>query len=384
MPTAPPVSTPLAQISPPVSAPTAQTAHRLPSSLPAIYRDDPFLGQYLWAFENLLLNLETQVGDLAMLFDPLTASVFANEHDLDAEEFLQWLSSWVAFTLRADFDIAQQQQIIAQIVPLYRRRGTPGNLLDLLSIFIAGEKTVVDSDPAGPAHKFSVTLSLPQAPPDIQLRRVAIAHALVDLDKPAHTDYTLAFEFPTMQIGITSTIGKDTLLGTIPTTNTRDLAIAAPDASAKTTTNVDAATEAASTPRIAKRGASHKREASHKSTGSATASPKRPRRERDADVATNVATDVEAPIEAARLVELVEARSLRPATNRATQRPPSRSGGPGSAIRMLAWSHQRIAMLRATQRRGLEARRRAPATNRVRPRPERPSRSGEAEARDGD
>lgn len=101
-----------------------------------------------------------------------------------------------------------------RLVSLYRRRGTKQNLQDLLSIFTRGVPTIDESDAAGPAHSFRITMRLPRAAPDVQLRQTAIAHALIDLEKPAHTDYELDLPFPTMQIGVSSTIGVDTLLGT--------------------------------------------------------------------------------------------------------------------------------------------------------------------------
>jgi phage tail-like protein len=179
-----------------------QPAQRLPLYLPAIYRDNPFVGQYLWAFEQLLLDLERQISTLASVFDPMEAR----------EEFLPWLSSWVAFTLRADLDPIQQRRFLARIIPLYRRRGTLKNLQDLLAIFTTGLPTVEEADDP---HHFRVTLRLPQAAPAVQLRQIAIAHALIDLEKPAHTFYDLNLLVPTMQIGVTSHIGVDTLLGTI-------------------------------------------------------------------------------------------------------------------------------------------------------------------------
>jgi phage tail-like protein len=181
------------------------SAQRLPSYLPAIYRDDLFVGQYLWAFEQVLLDLEQNIGTLARLFDPMETP----------PEFLPWLSSWVALTLRADLSPLQQRKFLARVVSLYRRRGTKQNLQDLLAIFTRGTPTIVESDDAGPAHHFKITLQLGPAEPEDQRRQIAIAHALIDLEKPAHTSYDLDLRFPTMQIGVTSHIGVDTLLGTI-------------------------------------------------------------------------------------------------------------------------------------------------------------------------
>ena len=186
----------------PDNAPLAQ---RLPAMLPAIYRDDPFLSRYLWAFERVLLGIEEGIAQLPALFDPAQAP----------PEFLPWLSSWIAFASRGDFSIAQQRRFIARIAPLYRRRGTKENLRELLTIFTHGAIPTIEEDPATP-HFFRVTMRLPSDTPEAQLRQSSIAHALIDLEKPAHTYYELQLLFPTMQIGVTSTIGVDTLLGTYP------------------------------------------------------------------------------------------------------------------------------------------------------------------------
>jgi phage tail-like protein len=196
----------------PIDAPEAplagQTAQRLTALLPAIYRDDPFLARYLWAFEQLFIALEQEIDGLASLFDPLETR----------EDFLPWLASWVALSLRADLSPTQQREFLSRIVPLYRRRGTMQNLQDLLSIFTRGVPTITESDDV--PHHFTITMRLAEAAAQDQLRQSAIAHALIDLEKPAHTFYDLDLQFPTMQIGVTSTIGVDTLLGTGTDTST--------------------------------------------------------------------------------------------------------------------------------------------------------------------
>ena len=182
------------------------TAQRLLDLLPAIYREDSFLGQYLWAFEQLLLDLERQIDAIPTLFDAQQTRA----------DFLPWLSSWTAFALRADLNESQQRAFLGNVIPLYRRRGTARNLQQLLEIFTRGTPTVSESP--GQSHHFRVTVRLPVAPPEVQLRQSAIAHALIELEKPAHTGYDLEFVFPSMQLGVTSTVGVDTLLGTGPGT----------------------------------------------------------------------------------------------------------------------------------------------------------------------
>jgi phage tail-like protein len=177
------------------------------SLLPAIYREDEFVGRYIAAFEQVLLGLERQIDDISKLFHPLTTQA----------DFLPWLSSWVAFTLRADLQEPEQRAFLAKVVSLYRRRGTKQNLLDLLAIFTRAEPSEVVEGAADPGvdapHFFRVTINLKRAPPAEQLHQFAISRALVDLEKPAHTDYELKFVFPSMKVGFFSTVGRDTLLG---------------------------------------------------------------------------------------------------------------------------------------------------------------------------
>src|SRR6476469_7082701 len=76
--------------------------------LPSIFSEDPFLGRFLLAFEQVLSGLagakgepheglEETIAGIATLFDP-------NE---TREEFLPWLAGWVALSLRADWNIEQ-------------------------------------------------------------------------------------------------------------------------------------------------------------------------------------------------------------------------------------------------------------------------------------
>ena len=126
-------------------SPEAQAASS-PSSLfvylPAIYREEPFLGGFLVAFEQLLFGLEWTVADIASCFRPRARDGEVGEAPA---QFLRWLASWTAFSLRFDLDETQQRDFIARIIPLYRHRGTKQNLEDLLSIFTIGRPTITEA-----------------------------------------------------------------------------------------------------------------------------------------------------------------------------------------------------------------------------------------------
>ena len=209
-------------------------------NLPAIFSEDAFLGRFLLAFEQVLtglpgvagrepepsLGLEEIITAISTLFDPKETR----------EEFLPWLAGWVALGLRADWTEGQKRDFLANIVPLYRRRGTKENLAELLRIYTGLSPVITgvaetdfqigvhstigeDAQIGGSApHFFHVSVTMPNPDPATLQRQRQIATALIELQKPAHTDYELDIFFNTMQIGVRSTIGVDTLLGSLPTT----------------------------------------------------------------------------------------------------------------------------------------------------------------------
>jgi phage tail-like protein len=207
---------------------TPATTSRLLDDLPAIFRDSPLLGRFLLAFEKLLIGIE----DGVPIPDPgvpspgqgLEQVVAGLSHYFDPAEtpaeFLPWLAGWVALTLRADLDESRQRKFLASIAQRYRRRGTGQNLVDLIRIFTDGDPTVTEDESP---HHFTLQIQLPPLGaftgkpsdyPSFIDRQTAIAHALVEMEKPAHTTYQLNPIFPSLQIGVHSTVGVDTLLGT--------------------------------------------------------------------------------------------------------------------------------------------------------------------------
>lgn len=213
---------------------TAQTSS-LMEYLPGIYREDPTLGRFLLAFEEILLahrdthadptnqkelqGLEEIIAGISNLFDPNKVP----------EEFLPWLAGWVAFTLWADVDVEKQRDFIANMTKLYRWRGTKNNLRQLLDIFTGGKTSFPDLSDNEEPHYFKVSLDLSELVSvdateeerQAKLKRqIEIAYALIHLEKPAHTRYTLQLIFPSFRIGsqakgtkFHTRVGKNTRLG---------------------------------------------------------------------------------------------------------------------------------------------------------------------------
>ncbi len=218
------------------------TLSRYLDDLPAIYRQPAagahpdFLGRLLLAFEHVL----TGVGDPQQpgLEERLDGIAGANDNVLLAgahryfipgpgepeeerapAEFLEWLSGWVALTLREDWREVESRRILAEIVPSYRRRGTPDGLKQILATFAGVQPstiTIVEEGVNWPPHYFKVRVKVPDGIQNLARWR-AVLEPIIDMEKPAHTYYDLdLIASTTLQINVTSTVGVDTLLGELP------------------------------------------------------------------------------------------------------------------------------------------------------------------------
>lgn len=175
---------------------------------------------FLKAFEAILLSgapnppvsgaSVVQLG-LEQTIDKLATYFIAGERSQPLqprtpEEFLPWLASWLAFSMRADLPSTARRDFIHNLTTLYRWRGTKENLKRILEYFTGlpstdSTVTVSDTDP----HCFEVRVDLSalisaQTFGDVP-RLVEIAHALIRREKPAHTRYVLAPNFPSFRIG---------------------------------------------------------------------------------------------------------------------------------------------------------------------------------------
>lgn len=210
--------------------------------LPETFRTDPFYGRFLTSFEKVLsgisdgvlvdgapvVGIEEQVDRVSQHFVP----------DLAPQAFLKWLGAWVALSLRDDWDVATQRMLIRRIASFYPRRGTRGGLEELLNLYLqvgappgppqvvariveprtlqVGVHSTVGVDTwvgGGAPHHFTVLVDFTVVTPlSLELKPRAVAD-IVDREKPAHTYYDLQLLIPTIQVGVRSTVGQDTVLG---------------------------------------------------------------------------------------------------------------------------------------------------------------------------
>ncbi len=153
------------------------------------------------------------------------------------DDFLPYLASWVALTLKQHWPEAKKHRLISGIVPLYKKRGTVEGLTRVLEIFLeypvrvteelgiqVGVRSTVEVDTAvgGLPHMFKVAITYGHreagdAAPrrfDFQFLRFITENTteVLDLEKPAHTDYHASYNFPGFIVGEYSTVEWDTLI----------------------------------------------------------------------------------------------------------------------------------------------------------------------------
>ena len=178
--------------------------------LPAVYRDNAFLGRFLLAFERMLTDgdegeraLEQVIAGLDRYFRPYAPDDEVRQAPAD---FLPWLAGWVSFSLREDWDEATRRRFISEMASLYRRRGTREGLLRMLQIYlgeathIAIYDTAADFNFEPPPHFFLVEIRQKDRDPAAVRHKERVAMAIIDREKPAHTVYALQITVPTMRL----------------------------------------------------------------------------------------------------------------------------------------------------------------------------------------
>ena len=228
--------------------------------LPAVYQADPiskdFLERFLSIFQTVLGGVEDKIDHLAEYFDPDGAP---------NRPFLEWLAGWLDMTFYQNWPLATCRRLLRHAPELYRKRGTPAGLKQLLwlalevqveilehfrlrqwlllnsqstlgrqsvlwgnALFndaflgdttrlgtfpLVGESTSIEEGFAGYAHRFSVFVPVAQLRSPTVERQI---RALIDAEKPAHTQYILHKVESRFRVGVQSTVGLNMMVGTYP------------------------------------------------------------------------------------------------------------------------------------------------------------------------
>ncbi|NJM40058.1 MAG: hypothetical protein HC853_04450, partial [Anaerolineae bacterium] len=201
--------------------------------LPAIYREDSFqasfLDRWLSNFEGFYTHLEDQINVFPSMIDPRTAPA----------EMLEWLASWMGLLLDPQWSETRRRFFIRHAMDLYRLRGTPLGLALILRLYVDDKSQINDdlfrrerSQTDGPAHRSPVrvtedfrtvmALSGLSEPTTVERARkqndvahhftVTIArdesrtredmiYRIAELEKPAHTAFTIKRGIDAFRVG---------------------------------------------------------------------------------------------------------------------------------------------------------------------------------------
>jgi phage tail-like protein len=165
--------------------------------------DQDFIERFLHIFEDIFSDIEKKVDNIPQLFNPWTTP----------SHFLPWLASWMALELEPHWTEIQSRAFMRNIVSLYNQRGGQESLEKYLRIYVGSNVDIAELQQESSPHEFKIIINFPSF--DILHRQKIVrrVRAILDREKPAHTYYNLHIESPTMQIGLHSTIGVDTILG---------------------------------------------------------------------------------------------------------------------------------------------------------------------------
>lgn len=204
------------------------------------------INSILLIFEEILGELEETTNNLPAFFYPLSQE--QRSENPFSSDLTEWLAGWAAISLREDWTFAKKQNLLKNVIPLYRSKGTKDNLIELLKIYAddATDIKVIEPEdkpfrilkkgnPNGiwlgkgnriggaPPFYFEVEITLPRhdsaelVEGEFLKRQRDAVKAVIDLNKPAHTKYKLIINSETIQIRnrSRSVIGKNMLIGNL-------------------------------------------------------------------------------------------------------------------------------------------------------------------------
>lgn len=230
--------------------------------LPRVYQEDEtsrsFLERFLSIFETILSDFEGKIKHISRYFNP----------ESTPKEFLSWLSEWIGLVLDEKWSEDKKRKLIKRAPELYIKRGTLAGLKECIQIYtgltshihileqfnlrrwvfldksilgcdsalwgkgiasrlqlseysrICSFKLVSSGDPMMDpfhhyAHRFSVIV--PSNFCDGGSKEKALRQ-IVDVEKPAHTQYSICKVEPKFRVGVQSTVNVDSIIGIYPVT----------------------------------------------------------------------------------------------------------------------------------------------------------------------
>ncbi len=177
--------------------------------VPSIFKEEKdeasFMERYLKIFEHILAGIGDKginKGDtnrfevIQTLFHP----------GLIREDFLIFLGKWTGLTLKENWNIETKREILAKIIPLYRIRGTKRGLEEYIKMCTGDSAEIIDEmktlQMGITSHVGTDTIlgGLPpyyfivnvKTPGSVDIQaKKLILKELIDQEKPMHTRYSL-------------------------------------------------------------------------------------------------------------------------------------------------------------------------------------------------
>jgi phage tail-like protein len=234
--------------------------------LPAVYRADPFSGdfldRFLSIFDSMRRKTDGKITDIAHYFDPCATP--ANKPGLGPDDFLAWLAMWMGMTLKNGWPIAKRRRLLKNAHKLYALRGTPAGLRlhielyagvgpRILELFKLRRWLSVDHSTLGndsmisgdsPLNRLRIAVNstigqfqlIDYGDPKLDLFnryayqfRVVVPRwpgagaadqqsleQIIEMAKPAHTVAEFQWAEPRLRIGLQSSLGIDTVIARYP------------------------------------------------------------------------------------------------------------------------------------------------------------------------
>ena len=229
------------------------------NDLPAVYQEDPdsaaFLARFLAILQTTFDGFDETIDDIWKFFDARSVP----------DAWFKWLAAWLALPIEPTWTDAQRRAVLREAYQTYRIRGTPAGVEQLISDYagvdarlvehfrlrqlivlpddpskavatgagrlwsrdayrrlqlgvysqvgmfaLAGEPEPAMEPLAWGADQFSVFFDAEPNTVDDTRKQVA---AVVEREKPAHTQATYRPVFPRMRVGVQATLGVDTRVG---------------------------------------------------------------------------------------------------------------------------------------------------------------------------
>lgn len=140
--------------------------------LPQIYQQDAsqgntFLKRYLWIFQHVMTSVTSKLDRGYRYFDPRETP----------DDFLPWLASWVAMSIDIDWPELKKRKLIRAAAEMYKYRGTKRAMTEILEIFC--DKAPRIDENAWPYPGFCIGVSSSIGEDTIVLPQINLDHCFM-------------------------------------------------------------------------------------------------------------------------------------------------------------------------------------------------------------